>query len=239
MIEANKNIVMERMFSVYNKHILKKQFYKVHVKGADNVINRDKSLPTIMFGNHSNWWDGFLAFYLSFDLWNTDQYLMMDLKQMRKYKFFRKIGAFSVNRESARESYESVLYAVKLLKNKNSMLWIYPQGEMLPNDVRPLKFQSGLTKLIEMTSKVNLMPIVLNYEFMMEQRPEIFITVSESITVDEKLAKQEKTEYLNRILTELLDEQKRNIVNNDVEGYEEVLRGKSSRNKIIDRVYND
>lgn len=239
MIEANKNIVMERMFSMYNKHILKKQFYKIHLKGANNVINRDKSLPTIMFGNHSNWWDGFLAFYLSFDLWNTDQHLMMDLKQMRKYKFFRRIGAFSVNRESARESYESVLYAAKLLKNKNSMLWIYPQGEMLPNDVRPLKFQSGLTKLIEMTGKINLMPIVLNYEFMMEQRPEIFIDVSESITVDEKLAKQEKTAYLNKVLTELLDEQKKNIVNGDLQGYVEVLRGKISRNKIIDRVYND
>ncbi|MFZ4592078.1 MAG: lysophospholipid acyltransferase family protein, partial [Ignavibacteria bacterium] len=151
----------------------------------------------------------------------------------------RKIGAFSVNRDSARESYESVLYASTLLKKKNSMLWIYPQGEMLPNDVRPLKFQNGLTKLIEMTGKVNLIPIVLNYEFMMEQRPEIFITVSESITVDGKLTKQEKTEYLNRVLTDLLDEQKKNIVNNDIEGYEEVLRGKNSRNKIIDRVYND
>jgi 1-acyl-sn-glycerol-3-phosphate acyltransferase len=239
LIEANKNIVIERMFSVYNRHILKKQFYKIHLKGADNISNIDKSLPTIMFGNHSNWWDGFLAFYLSFDLWKTDQYLMMDLKQMRKYKFFRRIGAFSVNRESAKESYESILYAAKLLKEKNSMLWIYPQGEMLPNDLRPLRFQNGLSRLLELTGKVNLMPIVFNYEFMMEQRPEIFINVSESITFDEKLTKQEKTEYLNRVLTELLDEQKRNIVNNNIEGYEEVLRGKSSRNKIIDRVYND
>ena len=239
MIEANKNIVLERMFSVYNKHILKKQFYKIHIKGINNITNRDKNLPSIMFGNHSNWWDGFLAFYLSFDLWKSDQYLMMDIKQMRKYKFFKWIGAFSVNRESALESYESVKYAADLLKGRNTMLWIYPQGEMLPNDMRPLRFQNGLSKLLEMTGKVNLIPIAFNYEFIMEQRPEVFIHVSEGITVDEKLPKPDKTAYLNKVLTALLDEQKKNIVNGNFEGYEEVLRGKSSSNKIIDRVYND
>jgi 1-acyl-sn-glycerol-3-phosphate acyltransferase len=237
LIESNKNIIIERMFSVYNKHILKKQFYKIHVKG--NIFNRDMSLPTIMFGNHSNWWDGFLAFYLSFNLWKTDQYLMMDVKQMRKYKFFKWIGAFSVNRESAKESYESVMYATKLLKNRNTMLWIYPQGEMLPNDIRPLRFQNGLSKLLEMTGRINLIPIVFNYEFIMEQRPEVFINISESLAVDDKLTKQEKTAYLNKVLTEMLDSQKKDIVNGNLEGYEEVLRGKSSRNKIIDRVYND
>jgi 1-acyl-sn-glycerol-3-phosphate acyltransferase len=239
LIEANKNIVLERMFSVYNKHILKMQFYKIHLKGTNNIINRDKNVPTIMFGNHSNWWDGFLAFYLSFDLWKADQYLMMDVKQMKKYKFFKRTGAFSVNRESARESYESVLYATNLLKSRNTMLWIYPQGEMLPNDIRPLRFQNGLSKLLEMTGNVNLIPIAFNYEFIMEQRPEVFINVSERITVDEKLTKQEKTIYLNKVLTTILDNQKKNIVDGNLEEYEEVLRGKSSRNKIIDRVYND
>jgi len=239
LIDANKNIVIERIFSVYNKHILKKHFYKIHIKGTNNVLYRDKSLPTIMFGNHSNWWDGFLAFYLSFDLWKKDQYLMMDIKQMRKYKFFKWIGAFSVNRESARESYKSIVYAANLLKNRNTMLWIYPQGEMLPNDIRPLMFQNGLSKLLEMTGKVNLFPIAFNYEFMMEQRPEVFINVSENIMVDEKLTKQKKTAYLNKVLTALLDNQKKNVVDGNLEEYKEILRGKNSRNKIIDRVYNE
>jgi hypothetical protein len=73
----------------------------------------------------------------------------------------------------------------------------------------------------------------------MEQRPEVFINVSESITLDEKFTKQEKTAYLNKVLTALLDGQKKNIVNGNSEGYREVLRGKNSKNKIIDRVYND
>jgi len=226
------------MFSVYNKHILKKHFHRILLKGTDNINGRDKNIPSIMFGNHSNWWDGFLAFYLSYDLWKTDIYLMMDLKQMKKYKFFKWLGAFSVNRESARESYESVKYASELVKDRKTMLWIFPQGEMLPNDIRPLRFQNGLSKLLEMTGKVNLFPVAFNYEFILEQRPEVFINVSESITVDENSAKQEKTEYLNKVLTALLDGQKNNIVNGNLEGYREVLRGKSSRNKIIDRVYN-
>jgi len=238
LIEANKNIFFERMFSIYNKYIMKKYFYKIHIKGINNIINRDKNSPTIIFGNHSNWWDGFLAFFLSFDICKADQYLMMDVKQMRKYKFFRRIGAFSVNRESARESYESVKYAANLLKGRNTMLWIYPQGEMLPDDIRPLRFQNGLSRLLEITVKVNLIPIVFNYEFMMEQRPEVFINISESTTINENFTKQEKTAHLSEILTVLLDEQKKNIINRSMEGYEEVLRGKSSSNKIIDRVYN-
>jgi hypothetical protein len=41
-----------------------------------------------------NWWTG-LRFFLSKALWNIDAYVMMDIEQMQKYRFFKRIGAFS------------------------------------------------------------------------------------------------------------------------------------------------
>lgn len=232
-------MAFQNIFSVYNKYILKKQFYKVHVSGNENILNRNKDIPTIIFGNHSNWWDGLIAFYLSFNLWKSDAYMMMDIKQMSKYKFFKWVGAFSINRESAAESYESVMYASKLLKDNNKIIWIFPQGEMLHNDLRPISFQNGLSKLLELTGKINLIPIVFSYEFLMEQRPEVFIKISPALTINENYSRKEKSVYLSELLTGLLDKQNNNIINKNTVGYNEVLRGKDSRNKTIDKIYND
>jgi hypothetical protein len=56
-------------------------------------------------------------------------------------------------------------------------MWLFPQGEMLPQDRRPLKFFSGIAKLAEKIANVNLVPVCFRYEFLMEQRPEVFISI--------------------------------------------------------------
>ena len=132
MIEADKNIVFQKMFSVYVRHTLKKHFNKIHLSGEENFLNRNKSLPTIVFANHSNWWDALLPFWLSYNVFNVNAFAMMDHKQLSKYKFFRWIGVFSVDKESKIDSYRSFKYAANLLKSGTNVLWIYPQGIMLP-----------------------------------------------------------------------------------------------------------
>ena len=239
MIEADKNIVFQKIFSVYVRHILKKHFHRIHLSGEENFLYRDKSLPTIIFANHSNWWDALLPFWLSYSIFNVNAFAMMDHKQLSKYKFFRWIGVFSVDRESKIDAYRSFKYAANLLKSGSNVLWIYPQGTMLPNDLRPLKFENGLAKLISEVGNVNVIPLVYNYEFLKEQRPEAFIKILPALNSVKNIDASSYTEYLENYITYELDKQKHDIMYRNISSYKIMLHGKGSSSKILDRQRHD
>jgi len=224
---------------MYTNLLLRKTFNGIHIKGEENFLNRDKNIPSVIFLNHSNWWDAIIPFYLSYSVWNVDGYAFMDFKQLQKYKFFRRIGVFSVDRESGRESMKSLGYALELLKNKDTVLWIFPQGELLHWNVRPVVFEHGLSYMLSKCGKINLIPAAVNYEFLMEQRPEIFISVSEPVNPDNAIPRRVMSENLSGIMEKMLDEQKSVIVSGNTGGYRTLMKGKKSKNKILDRISDD
>jgi 1-acyl-sn-glycerol-3-phosphate acyltransferase len=238
MIKANKNRLIEKLFSVYNKSALKKHFNKVYIDGEHNFLNRSKNYPTIIYSNHSNWWDGLIAFYLSKSRWNIDAYLMMDEEQMKKYSFFKWIGAFSVNRSSASEAVKSLNYAGECLRNKSTVLWIYPQGIMQPNDYRPIKFYSGISRIAERLEGVNLIPIVLKYEFLLEQMPDVFIHIGSTKLHRNTEKIKDLTFELQSKLNSELDDLRARVISQKLDVFEVILQGKTSINKKIDKLYN-
>ena len=69
---------------------------------------------------------------------------MMEESQLRRYFFFSWIGCFSVDRHHPRAAMQSIQYAAHLLKeHPGRMVWLFPQGEIAPNDRRPLVFFRG------------------------------------------------------------------------------------------------
>lgn len=239
MIKAKKNKLFENIFSVYNTWLLKKHFFRIHLGGEKNLGIWDKARPSIIYANHSNWWDGLAAFYLSKVLWNIDAYVMMDIEQMKKYRFFKWIGAFSVNRSSPRESMESVEYTIGLLKNTNKVLWIFPQGIMQPNDYRPIKFYNGVSKIAEAIGEFNLIPVTLRYEFLMEQLPELFISIGEIKQIDRIGDTKHFTEELNANLVNDLNKLRETVISSGKNDFSTILSGRKSRNKTIDRMYGE
>ncbi len=234
MIPANKNKLIGSLFAFYHKRLLRKHFYEIHLMGKENLNLIDNSLPVILYANHSNWWDGFIAYLLSKRILKADDYLMMDIEQMKKFRFFKYIGAFSVDRNNSTEAVRSINYAVELLGNSKKYLWIFPQGEMLPQDLRPLKFYSGITKITDKLNGVNLVPVCLRYEFLMEQRPEVFIKIGKPDIITGS-ADKTLTETLSLILTKELDELRDMVINNSGK-FKTIFRGRSSRNKTIGKI---
>lgn len=230
MIRANKIRIFETLFNLYNTRLLKKFFYKIHLENSSSFNNRNTNLPTIIFANHSNWWDGLIAFFLSHNIWNIDAYVMMEIEQLSKHKFFSRLGAFSVDKTSASAAYKSIEYSLDLLKDKSKVLWIFPQGEMLPNDLRPLNFYSGLSKIVEKTGEVNLFYLSFRYEFLMEQRPEIFIKLK-SFEIKNNWNAKELTNVLSDELTKNLDILKSDVLNSNTSSYKTILSGKKSIDK--------
>lgn len=238
VIKSNKNKVIGGLFSLYHNRLLRKHFYQIHLAGLENLKLTDKSLPTILYANHTNWWDGFIAFQLTSKYLGVDDYLMMDILQMKKYRFFKYIGVFSVDRSDAREGVDSVNYAVELLKGTKKHLWIFPEGMMQVQDHEPIKFYGGITKIADKLGKVNLVPVSLRYEFIMEQRPEVFIKIGKPYITDNNIAdKKSYTTYLQDKLTADLLSLKHDVVTQNLEDYKIIFTGKHSRNKIVDKVY--
>jgi len=236
MIPAKKNKLFNLLFRIYHLRLLKNHFYRIRLTGEENLKQVNNNFPTIIYANHSNWWDGFTAYFLSSGLWKKDDYLMMDSEQMKKYSFFKYIGVFSVDRNDSNEVLKTINYAVTLLKNTNRYLWIFPQGGIQPQDVRPVRFFPGITKIAEKTGEVNLLPVAMRYEFLLEQRPEIFIKVGEPDIFNNMNMPKDYTKYLENKFENELNSLKDNVVNQHFDSFKTVFQGKQSRNTTIDNL---
>lgn len=143
-----------------------------------------------------------------------DQFVIMEERQLKQLFLFRLLGAFGVVRENPRQAALSVRHAVKLLGEKptNRALWIFPQGEILPNDARPLKFYHGAAQIIRQTKKCYAAPVAIRYEFLKDYKPQAFARIGQPRLFDAvSLHKTTVTKQLADDLTGLLDQLKEQI----------------------------
>ena len=224
MLKAKKNVWFEKIFALYNRNLIKRRFHSLQVSGLNFLRERDARAPLIVYANHSSWWDGLAAFEI-FRRAKLDAFCLMEEKHLKKLFLFQRLGAFSIVRENGREAVRSLNYAAGLLKSTGGALLIFPQGEILPNDARPIKFYAGLSRIIEKTGKVYAVPLALRYEFLGEFKPRIFarIALPELVEAGENFSVKEKTGYFaGRIATDL-DKLKTDISNNNFESFEKII----------------
>jgi 1-acyl-sn-glycerol-3-phosphate acyltransferase len=152
-----------------------------------------------------------------------DSFVMMEEKQLKTLFLFRKLGAFSVIRENPREAVKSINYAANLLKIKQDrVVWIFPQGEILPNDIRPLVFYNGISKIVEKVENCYVLPIAFRFEFLGKWKPEVFVKIGKADFIESGSLK-ELTKYLALRLTETLDGLKQEIIENKTKQYQNLL----------------
>jgi 1-acyl-sn-glycerol-3-phosphate acyltransferase len=219
MLEANKKKWFEKIFAVYNRNLFKRKFNSFQVSGIESLTK----FPLVIYSNHSTWWDGLVAFEIAQKA-NLDFFVMMEEKQLKNLQLFRKLGAFSVVRENPREAIKSVNYAAKLLKDKQDrIIWIFPQGEILSNDVRPIKFYNGVSKIIEKVDQCYSVPIAMRFEFLGEFKPDIFVKIGSPQMFDKSLQSKDLTLQLAENLTETLDNLKSDIINKKTQHYQNLI----------------
>jgi 1-acyl-sn-glycerol-3-phosphate acyltransferase len=235
MIRADRQPLFEWLFSAYNTRMLRKHFNSLRILGLEQIDALDRSRPIVIFGNHSCWWDGLVEFFLSRNVFRLEPFMMMDEEQMSRYRFFRWIGAFSVNRSVPREAAVSLRYAMSLFKKPGRVLWIYPQGVMRPNDARPLNFAPGLGRIAQELPGAQIMPIAHRYEFVREQRPDGFITLGPVQTLKEIPDAEDLTRELETALTRQVDDLREMIAGERFEPFRTLLQGSASTNRKYDR----
>lgn len=241
MIPARKFPLGEKLVWRLIDGSLRKHFDRVLFRMHTERTEEQVALPMIICANHSSWWDGYVATVIERAL-GVDGYLMMEEAQLSRYFFFSWAGCFSVDRQNPRSALQSLHYAAKLLKERpDRMVWLFPQGEIAPNDRRPLVFFNGAAYLARMTAPVLLYPSAIRIEYLAEQRPDVFIGLGEPLllTPEEAGAPGFLKSYTKRLeerVTAELDALRADIIASDFSSFRVLMRGRSSTNRIFDRL---
>lgn len=232
MIKSNKSTWAKIIFHAYIMRLMKRHFHEFHLFGELPKLNSDA--PVLLLPNHSTWWDGFFVYLLNEKILKRDLYLMMLDEQLKKYKFFARIGAFGITPGDKTKVRESLKYTVELLNKKNALVCIFPQGELLPWATRPLNFRRGVESIIRLFGKqVNLLPVAIHAEYGNEQRADVFFQFGEN-TLSET-GKSVGIKWLEQKEEKLLAELNQRIVSR--EKGKSLLKGQFSVNEKVDKIF--
>ncbi|MDZ7359044.1 MAG: lysophospholipid acyltransferase family protein [candidate division KSB1 bacterium] len=232
MIKANPTRWAKFVFHIYVMRLMKRQFHAFHLFG--DLPQPDPNLPLLLIPNHSTWWDGFFVYLLNDQILKREPYLMMLDRQLAKYRFFARIGAFGITPGDRENVNESLNYTVELLQKKNVMITIFPQGILLPWGKRPLNFKKGIEAIIQLYKKpINILPLAIRAEYGGEQRAEVFFQFGQNLIVDTDSFQGVK--WLESIELGLLDDLAEKIHRG--EKGRQILIGKRSINVKMDRLF--
>jgi hypothetical protein len=173
MLTAKHSKIKNGIFALYLNRLLKKRFASLNLLGDIPVLSSE--WPLILYANHNTWWDGFFVFILNKLFLQRKMYIMMLEKQLAIYSFFRGIGAFGIRKGSPGDIKKSLQYCRQILSEPNTLLCMFPQGELLEWNRRPVVFEKGLLHIIEQAPKpVHLLPLAMRPEFLEEERARVF-----------------------------------------------------------------
>ena len=221
--------------------MLSHRFYALRIKNLDAFKNRrNPEFPSIFYAPHMNWWDGIVGYNFARRIMHGRLRLMIE--EMNRFPLFALIGAFPVNKSSAQEAMKSLKYIVDDLKEPDMGFWIFPQGIVRPPNYRPIEFQTGLAYVAQNVAKkhggVNLIPVVVNYTFLREDRPECLAEVGEPIIITKENANFDRrkfTQELQQNFEKLCDEQLKTFSKGEVTGYEYVFRQDLPWNRKLEK----
>jgi 1-acyl-sn-glycerol-3-phosphate acyltransferase len=215
MIRTRHTAWAHIVFRIYLNRLIQKNFYAIYVQGKIPVPPEEK--PILLLPNHNTWWDGFLVYWINEKIFHRPLYLMMLEKQLTKYSFFSRVGAYSICPGHSKDIKESLEYTVKVLDSErvpSPMVCLFPQGELKAARVHPLGIKSGYYRIVSKCQRdVLLLPSAIHLEFTDQQRAEIFIRFGEVYTSNANSAPS--PEKLEDILSGLLKETEEQLIRNE------------------------
>jgi 1-acyl-sn-glycerol-3-phosphate acyltransferase len=213
MIPAQHKKWADWLFKPFIYWLLKRDFGSLRVVGA--IPNVPKDMPIILMPNHATWWDGFFVYLLNNHLFGRKFYIMMLAEQLKKYWFFRMLGAFGFSQQSRPDIVATMKYSLGILRQKPSpLVIIFPQGTLLPFNTRPLGFKSGIEWLAsQMDTPVCILPLAMRCEFLGERKPDVYFLFGEPMFHSRTSPLSIK--YLEQYFTTLLDDLEARIVRHE------------------------
>lgn len=217
---------------------IRSQFSRVRLQ-IDGPVPHPADGPLIIYLTHTAWWDAYMLFLLSYKVLNSafQNYILMEAKQLRAYRFFAWCGAFSIDRTIPGDAERSIGYiAGRLRERRARCLWIFPQGRIVPNDQRPLVIYPGIARIVQEAGGATLWPVALRYEFRGEQQPEAFIRCGPLHYAAADQSEASIIEQVREHLTGLADEVRDDILSERMDRFQILVRGRQGIDRMFDRM---
>ena len=180
MIKAAHKKWARWIFNPYYERLLKKNFSNFYRTNDYPPVTEGH--PLLIVPNHISWWDGFFIDCVCRKFLNRTPYLMMLEEQLKRYWFFQKVGAYSINPHLPRGIIEAVRYTQDILKNPNHFVILYPQGDIEPFEKRPLTLKRGLQLFIKATPTAQVLPVGFKIQYYNQKNPSVIVRFGESLT---------------------------------------------------------
>jgi hypothetical protein len=223
-------------FERYLRRLAGRHFAAVHLHAPASPAAERNAGPTIFVANHTNWWDGFLAYLVGRAL-GTTFYVLMEARHLARYRFFLRVGALPLDRASAPRAYADLERARGVL-GPGAGLWVFPQGGRRPA-AEPLgALEAGAAHLaLGAGAPVTICPVGFRYGYVGEHLPEAFAWVGESWIVqsgagERRALTRDIGDRLSRVLRDL-DAARGGEV---LQAFRVLVPGTPSLNKRLDRI---
>ena len=213
MIPARKQPWLDGFLYRYFRSLWRRTFQAVYLGGSRHLDALPEDQSVLAYANHTNWWDLLMVFRLSRVLRRKQFYGMMEEKQLRPYRFFTWIGAFSVDLSSPGRAAAGLRYAIRLLKDPRNLVWMFPQGR-LHSPEEPFVALPGIEFLCRHAGRSQVLPCAFGFAFFRDNRPVALILIGEPLP-----AARASAEELNRRCQGLCDQLREVVRRQDLTGF--------------------
>lgn len=221
----NKNSLWTKFLEAAIFRNIEANFHSVRIKNKENYYLGNPQYARILYGTHTCFYDGQTVYYFCKKVFDSNFYMM--IQELYRMPSLSKLGAFSVEKDSPYEAIKSINYAAGLLRDKEAVLWLFPQGRVMPPEHKPLKFESGLSYICNKIKNVNVIPVAVKYTFVRQEKPEIFVEIGKPVIIENGVQnKKELTECLENNLTYLAENQNYNVSQGNYDSYDYVYKNK-------------
>ena len=179
LLPATERAWFRKFFGVWLRRQVPKHFHAVRlVRGSAEVLGTmsQHAGPVILLSNHHSWWDPLVAFIVH-ERWFAVRPALspMDVTQLRKFKFFRKLGVFGVDPDHAAGLRSLVRYVGdRFAAAPRSVLMITPQGQFVDPRLA-ISIRPGVAMLAARHPEARVLSVSVEYAFWNDQRPEVFL----------------------------------------------------------------
>ena len=186
MLKAEHKYLHRRLFNYYIDKILRKNFSNFYLVNNFPEIPNDNGL--LLTPNHISWWDGFFIDHLVRKLTNRKIHLMMLENQLKRYWFFQKVGAYSIDPGNPRSVIETANYTSRKLDDNENVIVSYPQGEIELFEKEKLDLKRGIQVFIKKTEKnVIVLPVAFKIQHYEEMHPALLCRFGKVISKEKLL----------------------------------------------------
>lgn len=184
-------------FARYTRWYLGRHFHAVRLSQTGVPEGFASGIPKVIYLNHASWWDPLVCLHLTRHLFPRHRaHAPIDAVALAKYPFFRRLGFFGIESDSARGAATFARIAGRILDQPGNALWITPQGRFADVRERPVRLAPGLGYLAARGASrrsrnvqpVEFIPLALEYTWWHERLPEVLVHFGTPVVVDSATA---------------------------------------------------